>query len=343
MPLQYVVSTRNKKKLIDNSHLFVKEKTSGKKTVWKCDQFYTRKCHARVHTNNKSIIKRQREHNHAGDIARFEAVKVINVTKEKAITTQTTTHCIVTQVYVGVSQAVAGQLPTPQNLKRNIRNARNVVAQVSANPVSLLELSIPSKYRITHSNEPFLLFDSDDGSDRIIIFSTLRNPQLLSNTSNWYADGTFKTAPPLFNQIYSIHGIVNGNVLPLVYTLMANKTEERYNKLFSELKALGPTLSPRTIMTDFERAAINAFRAVFPDSDQQGCFFLFSQCLFRSIQSDSLQQLYESDAGFALKMRMIAAIAFVPVADVVTSFEHLIDNTDFPEEAQSVLDYFEDT
>lgn len=40
---------------------------------------------------------------------------------------------------------------------------------------------------------------------------------------------------------------------------------------------------------------------------------------------------------------MIAAIAFVPVADVVTSFEHLIDNTDFPEEAQSVLDYFEDT
>ena len=209
--------------------------------------------------------------------------------------------------------------------------------------MSLLELSIPSKYRITYSNEPFFLFDSDDGSDRIIIFSTLRNLQLLSNTSNWYADGTFKTAPPLFNQLYSMHDIVNGDVLPLVCTLMANKTEKRYSKLFSELKALGPTLSPRTIMTDFERAAINAFRAVFPDSDQQGCFFHFSQCLFRSIQSNGLQQLYESDAGFALKMRMIAAIAFVPVAGVVTSFEHLIDNTDFPKETQSVLDYFKDT
>ena len=209
--------------------------------------------------------------------------------------------------------------------------------------MSLLELSISSNYRITHSNDPFLLFDSDDGSDRIIIFSTLRNIQLLSNTSNWYADGTFKTALPLFNQVYSIHGIVNGDVLPLVYTLMADKTEERYNKLFSEPKALGPTLSPRRIITDFERAAINTFGAVFPDSDQQGCFFHFSQCLFRSIQSNGLQKLCESDAGFALKMRMIAAIAFVPVADVVTSFEHLIDNTDFPEEAQSVLDYFEDT
>ena len=167
MPLQYIVSTRNKKKLIDNSHLFVKEKTSGEKNIWKCNQFYTRKCHARVHTNYESTIKRLGEHSHAGDIARVEAAKVINVIKKKAITTQETTHCIVTQAYVGVFQAVAGQLPTPQILKRNIQNARN--------PVSLLELSTPSKYRITHSNEPFLLFDSDDGSDRIIIFSTLRN------------------------------------------------------------------------------------------------------------------------------------------------------------------------
>ena len=100
-----------------------------------------------MHTNNKSIIKRLGEHNHAGDIACVEAAKVINVTKEKAITTQETTHCIVMQVYIGVSQAVAGQLPTPQNLKWNIRNARNVVAQIPANPVSLLELSIPSQYK----------------------------------------------------------------------------------------------------------------------------------------------------------------------------------------------------
>ena len=84
-------------------------------------------------------------------------------------------------------------------------------------------------------------------------------------------------------------------------------------------------------------------KAVRDKLSKQGCFFHFSQCLFRSIQSNGLQQLYESDAAFALKMRMIAAIAFVLVADVVTSFEHLIDNTDFPEEAQSVLDYFEDT
>ncbi|XP_068234292.1 uncharacterized protein [Palaemon carinicauda] len=321
MPLEYVVSTRNKKKLIGNSHLFVKEKTNGEKTIWKCDQSYTKKCHARVHTNNESIIKRLGEHNHAGDIARVGTAKVINITKEKAIKTQETTHCIATQAYVGVSQAVAGQLPISQYLKRNLQNARNVAAQVPANPVSLLELSIPPKYRITHPHQQFLLFDNDDGSDRIIIFSTRKNLQVLSSASYWYADGTFKITPPLFHQLYSIHGNVNDDVLPLVFILMANKTEESYNKLLSELKGLEPTLSPSKIMTDFEPAAINAFKAAFPNSDKKGCFFHFPQGLFRSIQSNGLQQLYESDAEFALKMRMIAAIAFVPVANVVTSFE----------------------
>nr|CAB3263106.1 uncharacterized protein LOC101242881 [Phallusia mammillata]CAB3263107.1 uncharacterized protein LOC101242881 [Phallusia mammillata]CAB3263108.1 uncharacterized protein LOC101242881 [Phallusia mammillata] len=40
---------------------------------------------------------------------------------------------------------------------------------------------------------------------------------------------------------------------------------------------------------------------------------------------------------------MIAAIAFVPVSDVVSYFEYLIDNIDFPKEAQPIVDYVEDT
>ena len=68
---------------------------------------------------------------------------------------------------------------------------------------------------------------------------------------------------------------MNGDVFPLVYILIASKTEESCNKLLSELKALESTLASSTIVIAFEHAAINAFRAVFSDSDQQDCFFLF--------------------------------------------------------------------
>ena len=64
---------------------------------------------------------------------------VINVTKEKAIWTLETTHCIATQAYVGVSQAVAGQLPNPQYLKRNIRNIRNILKKEQSRNEAIME------------------------------------------------------------------------------------------------------------------------------------------------------------------------------------------------------------
>ena len=38
---------------------------------------------------------------------------------------------------------------------------------------------------------------------------------------------------------------------------------------------------------------------------------------------------------------MLAALAFVPVHEIVESFEHLADS--MPDEAQPITDYFEDT
>ena len=52
-------------------------------------------------------------------------------------------------------------------------------------------------------------------------------------------DGTLKTVPTLFRQLYSIHAPAGGNVnfrlVPLVYALMTMKNEELYEKLFQEL------------------------------------------------------------------------------------------------------------
>ena len=55
-------------------------------------------------------------------------------------------------------------------------------------------------------------------------------------------DGTFKTVPLLFQQMYTIHAPVGGEnarVLPLVYALMMGKSEECYTQLFQELISLG--------------------------------------------------------------------------------------------------------
>jgi len=97
-------------------------------------------------------------------------------------------------------------------------------------------------------------------------------------------------------------------------------------------------------MFDFERAAINAAENVFENVEVRGCFFYLSFNIWKRIQANGLQEGYMDDAEFALHMRMIAALAFVPPQDVIASFYLLCDQIRmaYEDDADQVLDYFED-
>ena len=52
------------------------------------------------------------------------------------------------------------------------------------------------------------------------------------------------------------------------------------------------------------------------------------------------------DFEFALNIRLLPALAFVPVSDVVSSFEELIESEYFDQNEQlmqPIIDFFEDT
>ena len=70
---------------------------------------------------------------------------------------------------------------------------------------------------------------------------------------------------------------------------------------------------------------MNAYATVFAGANVQGCLYHLSQNIYRHVQSLGLQERYQSDAEFALQVRLVAALAFVPVADVVNSFKELQD------------------
>jgi hypothetical protein len=100
-------------------------------------------------------------------------------------------------------------------------------------------------------------------------------------------------------------------------------------------------------MTDFEQAFLMACRTVFPNSVQQGCLFLMSQCIWRQIQQTAeLQALYSSDAELALHLWQSASLAVIPSADVITVFGELVDLEFFTtnlNELRDLVNYFEDT
>ena len=98
----------------------------------------------------------------------------------------------------------------------------------------------------------------------------------------WYLDGTFKSRPLLFAQLYVIHYSYMDNVVPGVYVLMADKRQESYNAVFSTLRDALPDeqrAGPVYYSVDFELAAANALKEVFPRAKEAFCFFHFSQSL----------------------------------------------------------------
>ena len=349
MSIEFIKSEKGKDLLVYESFVYRNERTTEAKTIWKCEEYYKiGNCKARIHLSldNQRILKQIGEHNHVPEKAKIEARKILRKIKEVAISTQTETNNIIAQASVNVTQSTIAQLPSPIRIKRTIQRIRIQKEKAPSLPRSLNELIIPGEYQLTKRGQQFMLFDSQD-TERIIIFSTSNNLKLLKEGDNWYADGTFKTVPKLFNQLYTIHGLKENTVIPLVYILMESRTQNIYEKVFETLKNFGP-FNPKTILTDFEFAALNAFKKSFPNANQRGCFFHFSQCIWRKIQTPEcqlIQEKYKSDGEFALNIKMLAALAFIPIEDVAETFDELLE-TEFYEENQELLkpliDYFED-
>ena len=109
----------------------------------------------------------------------------------------------------------------------------NVLA-APVQPSSLAQLALPAEYQQTAKGEQFFLYDSEaTDPQRFLIIGTQRNLEMLQASHYWMADGTFKTTPSLFAQVYVAHGLrgeaadltKTGHLLPSISVLLPNKTE----------------------------------------------------------------------------------------------------------------------
>ncbi|CAF3119123.1 unnamed protein product [Rotaria sp. Silwood2] len=160
-------------------------------------------------------------------------------------------------------------------------------------PSSIIGLMIPDPWKLDRYGEPFLLIDETYGEDRLLMFASDWSLKFLGSCSQWHSDGTYKCRPLLFSQVYIIFGF-NSMMIPCVYCLSTKQDENIYMKILHNLLRIvqqkGIHFVPERITCDYELAAINAFRSVFPQVHISGCFFHFSQSLWRKIQELGLTQ-----------------------------------------------------
>ena len=96
---------------------------------------------------------------------------------------------------------------TLSSMKKTTGRKRKDISLAPPNPTDLQHMVIPTPYKVYKpdnvTEEKFLLADSGQGSNRIIIFGRESWIHLLVD-STWFVDGTFNIARILFSLLYCI-------------------------------------------------------------------------------------------------------------------------------------------
>lgn len=253
------------------------------------------------------------EHEHAPDPTVVGVAKAIDTMKRKAADSIEPPRNIIADACRDMDDATAAALPTTSAQSRRIKRAR--IDDYPALPANRAELILPDKF--TRSKDvPFLLHDSGNTDDRLLIFATERNLFYLQRCLVMFMDGTFSIVPLLFSQLYTLQGKINGWFVPLVYMLTPNRTKRTYERALQIVNEKCDGFAPQHIISDFELGAINAAKSVFKSSKFHVCLFHFGQSIWRKIQEVGLKTRYSNDPMFALNLRKLIALAFVPANDI---------------------------
>ena len=352
--MEFIYTQRNKRKLIRNGFMYVfqKELSDGRQS-WECVNRRGSKsrpgtCNARIRLDSlDNFVESVNEHSCIPSQQMCEVAAVKSAIKRRAETTNDTTQQILAGELATISPAASAILPVLSNMRRTIRSQRQTNENLPPLPPSRADIPVlPAEFQTTISGQQFLLYDSGVADvNRILIFGSPDAVTLLEQSADWFGDGTFKTVPEIFYQLYTVHALVSNNVFPCIYALLPNKTQATYTRLFQELSNVTNGASPSSLLIDFEKAAQNAFEAVHPNADVSGCFFHLCKNIWRKVQSAGLQQRYQDDAEFSISVRMIMALAFIPLPDLDTAFDDLFNEirNNFNNDMDDVLNYFEDT
>lgn len=173
-------------------------------------RYHTINCRGRVMHDSKLPEGQQyvlkNEHTHAPDARIKNKSEAINNMKRKALESDTSARNIIKRVCKDMDSATAATMPRTSSLTRTIKRIRNG-NNCPQLPTNLKDLIISEEYSKC-KGEQFLLYDSGDDDNRILIFCIAKNLELLKCADVLLMDGTFDVVPPLFAQLYTIQGTI---------------------------------------------------------------------------------------------------------------------------------------
>ena len=212
-------------------------------------------------------------------------------------------------------------------------------------------INMSDKYRNLDSGERFLLSAEKltGDEDVALVFMSSFGKRVLETSSVWSTDGTFKTVPDQFAQLYVVHGNSKANKsLPCAYFLLPDKKASTYERTM-DIVLNEVTQAPSVINIDFEQAVIKSIKSKMPPAVTiLGCNFHWKKNIFSHVGFKGCLPFFYEDEQFQIGLDLIFTLCMVPPTDVVFAWEsvvkpHFDEHFDESLEVDEFLDYFERT
>ncbi|CAF1271615.1 unnamed protein product, partial [Didymodactylos carnosus] len=201
--------TKRRGKILNfNDHQYTKKRSNKSTDKWRCR---IRSCNSIIVLvrDASTVIHPPTDHSHVPDPIQAKVDEFKNTCKTRAREETT---------------------PISQ-----IHEQELVKCSLKHNDISFLPSysSIDSSfYREQLKNDPKSdLLESDS---RVLVFDSKWGIEYLSEVDTWHMDGTFKTRPLLFAQLYIIHDYRNGYMIPTICTLTSDKSDDQAATTFND-------------------------------------------------------------------------------------------------------------
>lgn len=219
-------------------------------------------------------------------------------------------------------------LPTKDQLE-HLLIPEHLMTTKGSNPQSLLLLQHsfdqPGIAQDVEADEP----GEEGGRAHLFVFGTAQFFKRLCEADCVFADGTFKTCPEPFYQLYILHILIGERMRPMLFCLCTRKTRRTYDELFTQIKALslarGHPIQWTAFRTDFERAVMTSVQALIPGIQVRGCFFHFCSAVYKRVLSLELGTQYRNDVTRVKRtVKYCMALAFLPQVYVANTFQQIV-------------------
>ena len=150
------------------------------------------------------------------------------------------------------------------------------------------------------------------GEQTGVIFFSEQMSTLLSEVTSIQFDWTFYTVPTQFSQLWTVYVSVGRHTVPAIHCLMTAKSKELYTAVLENIAIYVPQFLPSASMSDWEPAARNALREIYPQVKLYGCWFHYTQRIWAKIQKLGLVHAFRNNTDTRSFIKQLMTVPFMP-------------------------------